>query len=427
MVQASEDRARDREAKAGADAPHEGCRQGASGAHARREGRQGSQSTAVKGASPDEYYYCIVASDAKALINMLHLSYRVIEKNTCALMVGKRALAALSQFARGNANTSVVIITDRTVARLHGKALRTLREGRVPVHTIVLKPGERSKELRIAERCLRILQQKKIDRHGIVVALGGGVVGDLAGFVASIYLRGLDVVQVPTTLLAMVDSGIGGKTGVDFQGLKNMIGTFHQPKAVVCDTTFLRTLPHDELVNGMAEVIKYGLIGSRAFTARLEEYAYDRMPWDEVVGFCVRAKAAAVARDPNDRKGERALLNFGHTVGHTLESMSNFLLPHGKAIAIGMVAAARVSHKLLGFNAQDCARAESLFAHYNLPTRLPARTNITRLINILQHDKKAHDGSVRWVLLEKIGKAKAGVKVPSGVVQAVLRGMINNE
>ncbi|MFA4872619.1 MAG: 3-dehydroquinate synthase [Patescibacteria group bacterium] len=358
---------------------------------------------------------------------MIRIHYRVTAKNTCALIAGNRALAVLPQFARGNARTSVVLITDRTVARLHGRVLRTLREGRVPVHTIVLRPGERSKELRIAERCLRILQQKKVDRYGILVALGGGVVGDLTGFVASVYLRGIDYIEVPTTLLAQVDSGIGGKTGVDFRGIKNVIGTFHQPKAVVCDTTFLRTLPQDELINGMAEVIKYGLIGSRTFTARLEECAFNRMPWDEVVGFCVRAKAAAVARDPNDRKGERVLLNFGHTVGHALESMSNFLLPHGKAIAIGMVAAVRISNELLGFNTQDCARVESLLAHYNLPTRLPARTNIARLINILQHDKKAQGGSVRWVLLEKIGKARAGVKVPRKIVHEALRGMFNSE
>ncbi len=358
---------------------------------------------------------------------MIRLHYRLTEKNTCALIAGKRALATLPKFARGNAHTSVVIITDRTVARLHGRTLRTICEGRVPVHTIVLKPGERSKELRIAERCLRKLQQKKVDRYGILVAVGGGVVGDLTGFVASVYLRGIDYIQVPTTLLAQVDSGIGGKTGVDFLGLKNLIGTFHQPKAVVCDTTFLKTLPHDELVNGMAEVIKYGLIGSRAFTARLEECVFNHMPWNEVVGFCVRAKTAAVARDPNDRKGERALLNFGHTVGHALESMSSFSLPHGKAIAIGMVAAARISSKVQGLSSEECKEIEALLLHYNLPTRLPARTNIARLMNILPHDKKALGGSVRWVLLEKIGKARAGAEVPSRVVQAVLRGMINNE
>lgn len=354
---------------------------------------------------------------------MFRMLYRVIEKKTCEIIAGKGALATLPKFAQGNAHTSVVIITDRTVAHLHGRTLRTLREVRVPMHTIVIEPGERSKEMRIAERCLHILQKKKVDRHGILVALGGGVVGDLTGFIASVYLRGIDYIQAPTTLLAMVDSGIGGKTGIDFHGIKNVIGTFHQPKAVVCDTSFLKTLPRGELVNGMAEVIKYGLIGSRLLLARLEECTFNRMPWDEVVGFCVQRKAAVVARDPRDTKGERVLLNFGHTVGHALESVSGYTLPHGNAIAIGMTAAAGISRKVLALNSKDYERIETILMRYNLPTHLPPRTDIGQVMNVIQHDKKAMDGNVKWILLERIGRARAGREVPEKVVWEILESM----
>ncbi|MEW6610701.1 MAG: 3-dehydroquinate synthase [Patescibacteria group bacterium] len=354
---------------------------------------------------------------------MVRLLYRVKKESKCTLVVGKGALRALPGLIQDRTKCAAAIITDRTVARLCSGKLRKVCDARFSLHLIALNPGERSKKLRNAERCIRILLQHKVDRHGTLVALGGGVVGDLTGFVASVYLRGIDYIQVPTTLLAMVDSGIGGKTGVDFQGVKNVVGTFHQPRAVVCDTAFLRLLPHDELVNGMAEVIKYGLIGSQTLCAQLARSSFSRMPWEKVVQFCVRTKAAMVAQDPLDRKGRRALLNFGHTVGHALESLSRFSLSHGQAIAIGMVAAARLSYQLSGLSQQECEAIETLIAKYELPTRLPPHTDIGQVMKVMQNDKKAEDGDIKWVLLEKIGKARAGVKVPEEAIRETLERM----
>jgi len=355
---------------------------------------------------------------------MFMSSYQVVKRERCALMARNRARTALPRMVRERGYTSMTLVTDRTVGRLHGTKVKRLLAGSAPVYAFVLPPGERSKDLRYVEQLLAFLQRKHVDRHGALVALGGGVIGDLTGFAASIYLRGIEVVQMPTSLMAQVDSAIGGKTGVDFKGIKNVVGTFYQPCAIVCDTSFLGTLPRTELAHGMAEVIKYGFIGSRTFVKRLQGLTFDRMPWEEVVAFCARAKAQVVARDPFDRTGARACLNFGHTIGHALESLSDFSLPHGKAIAIGMVAAARMSRMVLGFSRQECDVVEALLAQYGLPVRLPPRTNISKVRDVLRHDKKAKGGSVAWVLLEKIGKARAGYRVPEEVMRTTLQSLV---
>lgn len=354
---------------------------------------------------------------------MFRASYQTINKSQSALVIGDRAFKALPGLALQGDYTSATVITDTRVGKLYGKTYETLLKGKLPVHTIALQPGERSKDIRFAEQLLEFLQRKKVDRHGLLIALGGGVVGDLTGFVASVYLRGIEYIQVPTSLMAQVDSAIGGKTGVDFNGKKNIVGSFYQPKATVCDTSFLKTLPRAELINGMAEVIKYGLIGNNSLIHELGRITLARMPWEKIVGLCARTKAEVVTRDQFDRSGIRAHLNFGHTAGHALESVSNFLLPHGKAIAIGMVAAARISCKILGLSSQGCEKVEILLMQYGLPTRLPPRTNITKVMSVLQSDKKAKGGKVKWVLLEKIGKAKANIEVPEKVVREVLQGL----
>jgi len=267
---------------------------------------------------------------------------------------------------------------------------------------------------------LSAMAMQKISRSGTVVALGGGVVGDLAGFVASIYLRGIAFVQIPTTLLAMVDSSVGGKTGVNLPEGKNLVGAFHQPKLVIADLNALTTLPLREFAAGMAEVIKYGAIRDKALFNRVSTTvnAADA-DLDAIIETCVSIKARIVENDEFETKGERALLNFGHTIGHAIERATGYTTYlHGQAVALGMRAAAWLSVWHAGLPEADAIRIEVALTANHLPVTLSPEVDRSAILSALGNDKKvAGDGRNRWVLLNSLGEASSGHELSHEAVE----------
>lgn len=325
-----------------------------------------------------------------------------------------------------------VVVSDANVAPLHGaRALQSLERAGFEPMLLVMPAGERAKSLRQVNAAYDRLAAHRLDRRSFVVALGGGVVGDLAGFLAATYLRGIPLVQVPTTLLAQVDSSVGGKVGVNLKAGKNLVGAFHQPRVVLCDLETLDTLPDRELRAGLAEVIKYGIIRDPDLFRRLER-DLERLLRREtdslapVIARCCQIKAEVVGEDETE-SGVRAILNFGHTIGHALEAMSAYgRYLHGEAIAIGQVAAARLSSGLCGLSGTEADRIEALFRRAGLPVRVRLRgTGRQRLFEAMQLDKKAVGGEIRFVLVPAIGRAVWGIPVPSQRIEQVLENQAN--
>jgi 3-dehydroquinate synthase len=283
--------------------------------------------------------------------------------------------------------------------------------------------GEEAKSLETYSNILRDLASERVSRQAIIVSVGGGVIGDLAGFVAATYLRGINFVQVPTTLLAMVDSSVGGKTGVNLPEGKNLVGAFHQPKLVVADLDTLATLPAREFSAGMAEVIKYGAIRDKALFDRVSKTVSPADPdLDVIVETCVAIKARIVERDEFETKGERALLNFGHTIGHAIEKATGYKkYLHGEAISLGMRAAAWLSRREAGLSQEDARDLDLALIANNLPVVLDQAVDSQSILAALGNDKKvAADGVNRWVLLTELGQAESGRVVSPGLVaQAV--------
>jgi 3-dehydroquinate synthase len=287
----------------------------------------------------------------------------------------------------------------------------------------VIRSGEEAKSIEVYGGLLRRMSEQKIPRNGTIIALGGGVIGDLAGFVAATYLRGINFVQVPTTLLAMVDSSVGGKTGVNLPEGKNLVGAFHQPKLVVADLDTLKTLPATEFAAGMAEVIKYGAIRDKALFDRVAKGVKpDDKDLDEIVEKCVTIKARIVEKDEFETKGERALLNFGHTIGHAIEKATGYKrYLHGEAISLGMRAAAWLSRREAGLSQEDARDLDLALIANQLPVVLDPKVDRAAILAALGNDKKvAVDGANRWVLLTKLGEAESGRMIsPELVAQAV--------
>jgi 3-dehydroquinate synthase len=270
---------------------------------------------------------------------------------------------------------------------------------------ITIPAGEKSKSLEQAGAICERMVAAGLDRSSFVVALGGGVVGDLGGFVAAIYHRGIPYVQVPTTLLAQVDSSIGGKTAVNTAAGKNLIGALHHPVLVIADIDLLRTLPEREFNQGFAEIIKHGIIRDAALLDTLESFDRER-DLGSLVRRNVEIKAEFVAADERDEKGQRALLNFGHTVGHAIERAGDYReLLHGEAISIGIVAACDISIRKAGLPENQRAKVIALLAKFNLPTRLPPNISRDKILEALPFDKKFERGQVRFVVTPKIGSA----------------------
>ena len=328
------------------------------------------------------------------------------------IVIGKSLLSQVAEYLRPlKLGKRGVIITDTNVEPLYAGALcDALGKGGFTADVLSVPAGEASKSLRQANRLFEKLPSHGLDRQSFIIALGGGVVGDLAGFVAASYLRGLALVQVPTSLLAQVDSSVGGKTGVNLPQGKNLVGAFYQPKLVLADTDTLRTLPERELRRGFAEVINHSAISDAEFFEWLErEYkrvmALDPQAVTHVVRRCCEIKAAVVSADERE-SGLRALLNFGHTLGHAMETLSDYSgLLHGEAISMGMCCGARLSVKRAGLNEAEARRLRDLITASGLPTRLGKAFKLGELLEAARLDKKARDGKLRFVLLKHLGEA----------------------
>jgi len=332
----------------------------------------------------------------------------------------------LAQALRGR---HVLVVSDANVAPLYAQSVvDTLRGARpdVRITTHVMPAGEREKTLSRFGEAVDALAALGATRDACVYALGGGVVGDLAGFAAACWMRGIDCVQLPTTLLAMVDSSVGGKTAVDLPQGKNLVGAFHPPVAVVADTDALRTLPARELRAGLAEVVKYGAIVDASFLEWLDAHADALLGGDgdalaDAIARSCAHKAAIVERDPFER-GERALLNFGHTFGHAIETAQDYgTLNHGEAVAVGMVLAARLSAALGLATEADTLVLQALLLRFGLPTALPPGLDPEALLAHMRLDKKAQASGLRFVLWEGPGRARLVAEVPDDAVLTVLR------
>lgn len=343
------------------------------------------------------------------------------------IYIGAGLLAQPELLKRHVAGRRVAIVTNDVVAPLYLAQTRALVRGWDPVE-IILPDGEQHKTLEVLNRIFDALLSSRCDRRTTILALGGGVVGDMAGFAAATYQRGVPFIQVPTTLLAQVDSSVGGKTGVNHALGKNMIGAFYQPQAVVIDTDTLATLPDRELSAGLAEVIKYALIRDSEFLVWLESaidklLARDAESLSYAIERSCRNKADVVAADERE-SGVRATLNLGHTFGHAIETGLGYgTWLHGEAIGAGMVMAADLSHRLGWLDAAEVARIEQLVRRARLPTRAPAVLSLARFLELMAVDKKVQDGRLRLVLLKRLGEAVVTDECPRADLEATLSSM----
>ncbi|WP_018289879.1 3-dehydroquinate synthase [Verrucomicrobium sp. 3C] len=312
--------------------------------------------------------------------------------------------------------TRIALVADAALRSYAEEVQASLAKAGFDSVILWVPPGEGSKSLSQLGLLLEKLAESRIDRKGALLALGGGVVGDLAGFAASIFLRGIALFQLPTTLLAMVDSSVGGKTGVNLPQGKNLVGTFYQPRAILADLQALSTLPEREIRAGLAEVIKYGMIADPALLSTLDKSTLD---WQAIVRRSVEIKAAVVAEDEREMTGRRAVLNFGHTAGHALEAALGYrTLVHGEAVALGMRVATLLSQRLCGLPESAGALLDRLLVHHGLP-RTAEAVPLDRLREALLVDKKREQEANRWVLLRALGDP-ALVDVPEDEIERAL-------
>jgi 3-dehydroquinate synthase len=301
-----------------------------------------------------------------------------------------------------------VLITDNSVGSIYAKQLvDSFKDVGLNINRIEFPAGESSKNINTVLDIVGKLLELGTDRSTMLIALGGGVVGDLVGFIASVYMRGIPYIQIPTTLIGQVDSSIGGKTAIDLTHGKNLLGTFCQPRAVFADLTFLETLPDKEFNNGLAEIIKYGIIDDEKMFSILEENmdtvkSRDSSVMLKLVEGCCRIKKSIVEIDEKEQ-GLRRLLNFGHTLGHALEAVSKYTISHGEGVALGMIAAARISEKMRYLDAVQLKRIEEIILRAGLPVKIPQNFSADEIISRLAMDKKKKDDVVHFILLKKIG------------------------
>ncbi len=343
-----------------------------------------------------------------------------------AINIGADFLQELVRDEKLLAASAVAVVTNTSMTRLYRQAVDKLKALSPSLIVVEIPDGERFKSWSSLEQIISALLGAKCDRKTLIVAFGGGVVGDIAGFAAATYMRGIDFIQIPTTLLAQVDSSVGGKTAINHPLGKNMIGAFHQPRAVYADVSLLKTLPARELSAGIAEVIKHGLLADHALFEWLEQNMSRLLAFDEdalihVVKRSVEIKAAIVAEDETEI-GVRALLNLGHTFGHALEAVLGYgTWLHGEAVGCGLVLAAKMSHRLGMLGASDVERVQAVVASANLPVKVPANAATPALIEAMLLDKKNEHGKLRFVLLESLGKAvirAAPIELAAQVIDA---------
>ncbi|MEC4819216.1 MAG: 3-dehydroquinate synthase [Scytonema sp. PMC 1069.18] len=326
----------------------------------------------------------------------------------------------------------VLVVSNPMIFKHYGeRAIASLESAEFEVATCILQPGERYKTLNSVQKIYDTALENRIERSSTMVALGGGVIGDMTGFAAATWLRGIHFVQVPTSLLSMVDASIGGKTGVNHPQGKNLIGAFHQPRLVLIDPEVIKTLPMREFRAGMAEVIKYGVIwDSQLFSEMEESKRLDQMRYvkpellESILTRSCQAKADVVSKDEKEA-GLRAILNYGHTIGHAVESLTGYrVVNHGEAVAIGMVAAGQIAVELQMWQKEETERQHALIQKTGLPTQLPSGLDIDAIVESLQLDKKVKAGKVRFILPTQIGSVTITDQVQSDTIRQVLRGMM---
>ncbi len=356
----------------------------------------------------------------KLVVGLGDRSYPIIIEQGCLARIGE-------DLAKRKIANRYCIITDDNIRTLYGEiVLKSLNDNNISAELISFPAGEASKNLSLFASLSSSLAQLGFDRKDGVIALGGGVTGDLAGFIASSYMRGIPFVQIPTSLLAQVDSSVGGKTGVDIPEGKNLVGAFYQPKAVYIDTDVLKTLPKSEFIGGMAEVIKYGVIWDSSFFQYILDVRDDALSLEpaiisKIIFTCCKIKAEVVAEDEQETNLRR-ILNYGHTIGHAVEAVSDFSIIHGKGVAIGMSAAARISVKKGLMTKEDAARIDSIICEYGLPTEIPKEFNRNKIKKYLLTDKKIVAGKISYILPKTIGEVVITDDVNDALIDSVLAG-----
>ncbi len=357
-----------------------------------------------------------------------------LESRSYSVCIGSGLIAPVSAGEEGDTlllprlrGRSGVVVTNETIAPLYLEMVQGwLATAGYESRAVILPDGEASKNYETLQTLYRELFQAGLQRNGFICALGGGVIGDLAGFAAATYMRGVDLIQLPTTLLAQVDSAIGGKNGINLEFGKNLVGTTYQPRVVISEVDFLQSLPEREMRCGFGEVVKYGLLAGDDFISFLEMNRNEilaRNPRSLVImiHLCSRIKADYVERDEFDLLGVRAALNLGHTVGHALEKLTGFgELAHGEAVAIGLVCALKLSRRLGLLSESALERGLELIRHYGLPTRLPAAFASRDIISLMRRDKKSTGGGVPMVLLRSLGDPCLDKHVDPGLLSEVL-------
>lgn len=344
------------------------------------------------------------------------------------IVIGSKNLPLLGErMLRFEFSPTVAVISNPTVFSHYGDiVIKSLKDAGFNCVSILIPDGEEYKNITWAYNIITELLKNRLDRNSCLIALGGGVIGDITGFVASIYMRGINFIQVPTTLLSQVDSSVGGKTGINHELGKNMIGTFYQPKLVWIDIDTLKTLPKREILCGIAEVIKYGVIWDKEFFEFLEinresVLNLDHLSLTHIIRRSCEIKADIVSRDEQER-GLRAILNYGHTIGHALETETEYKrYLHGEAVAIGMNVEARLSEALGLLNKKDSLRIKETIESYGLPSKLPEGLSIESLISHMMIDKKVEAGELRFVLPEEIGR----VRIKKGISLEVIKRVIS--
>jgi 3-dehydroquinate synthase len=349
-------------------------------------------------------------------------SYAVVVERGVLTSVGPR-LRALGLGSR------VALVTSASILRLYGKPVtESLEEAGFNVTVVDVPEGESAKVLAVAEQCWNALLAARLDRSSTVVALGGGAVGDLAGFVAATYMRGLNFVQIPTTVLAQVDASIGGKTAIDHPTAKNLIGAFYQPRLVLIDPSTAATLPERDFRSGLAEIVKHGIVLDADYFADLDAHvpeirARDGLTLERIIGGSCRLKAAVIERDPEEKSDLRFALNYGHTIGHALEAATGYgRFTHGEAVAVGIVAEARLAARLGIADAETADRQERLLSAVGLPVRADG-VDLDGVLEATRRDKKSRDGRVPFVLAPAIGSFRVVYDVAIDDVRAVLAGL----
>ena len=341
---------------------------------------------------------------------------------------GKPDASVFRPFVSGR---KCLVVTDSNVGRiLSARFLKVLGTAGAHAELAVFKAGEASKNIRTYESLLRKASKSGLDRSSVIVALGGGVVGDVAGFVAATYMRGVSFIQVPTTLLAMVDSSVGGKTGIDLPEGKNLVGAFWQPRLVVIDPQTLRTLPKRELRCGLAEVVKYGVIMDENFFSFLGKnlcgiVKMDNRIYEKIIARCCELKAEVVCADERETSGLRAILNYGHTFGHAVETVTGYgKYAHGEAVSIGMCIAANLAISCNKFSPESAERQKSLLKAVGLPTNIAGDIGPVKIYKAMFKDKKTENGKLRLVLPDRIGKVSLVKDVDGKAVLEAIRSVI---